>query len=173
MLEVGAFHPAWGEIHLGPENALAALGLLGGGPFLPVHWGTFNLAIHAWDEPPETLVQLAPRQDVQLVMPLLGEPVEPSRVERVDPWWRAVTAVERISSPGGRRRRRTSPPALSLRTADRESTVAWPARMGFETATRATSIVAGDAPAAARAVTATLTPIAIAEHAHQIVVSRD
>jgi len=25
MLEVGAFHPAWGDIHLGPENALKAL----------------------------------------------------------------------------------------------------------------------------------------------------
>ena len=31
MLEIGAFHPAWGDIHLGPENALEALGLLGGG----------------------------------------------------------------------------------------------------------------------------------------------
>jgi hypothetical protein len=29
MLEVGAFHPAWGDIHLGPENALKALTLLG------------------------------------------------------------------------------------------------------------------------------------------------
>ena len=25
MLEVGAFHPSWGDIHLGPENALEAL----------------------------------------------------------------------------------------------------------------------------------------------------
>ena len=58
MLEVGAFHPAWGDIHLGPENALEALALLGGGAFLPVHWGTFNLAIHAWDEPAETLLSL-------------------------------------------------------------------------------------------------------------------
>ncbi len=33
MLEVGAFHPAWGDIHLGPENALEALALLGGGAF--------------------------------------------------------------------------------------------------------------------------------------------
>jgi len=31
MLEVGAFHPAWGDIHLGPENALKALQHLGGG----------------------------------------------------------------------------------------------------------------------------------------------
>ena len=30
--------------------------LLGGGRFLPVHWGTFNLALHAWDEPAETLL---------------------------------------------------------------------------------------------------------------------
>jgi L-ascorbate metabolism protein UlaG (beta-lactamase superfamily) len=88
MLEVGAFHPSWGEIHLGPENALIAHGLLGGGPFLPVHWGTFNLAIHAWDEPAETLLERG--ANVQLVMPRLGVAVEPSRVERVDPWWRVV-----------------------------------------------------------------------------------
>jgi len=90
MLEVGAFHPAWGDIHLGPENAIAAHALLGGGAFLPVHWGTFNLAMHAWDEPPETLLSLAPAAGVQLVMPRLGQPVEPSRVEAVDPWWRSV-----------------------------------------------------------------------------------
>ena len=92
MLEVGAFHPAWGDIHLGPENALEALALLGGGSLLPVHWGTFNLAIHAWDEPVETLLQLAPGRGAHLVMPLLGEPVEPSRAERVRPWWRGVAA---------------------------------------------------------------------------------
>ena len=72
MLEVGAFHPAWGDIHLGPENALEALKLLGGGAFLPVHWGTFNLAIHAWDDPAETLLRLGQEQRVRLVMPKLG-----------------------------------------------------------------------------------------------------
>lgn len=92
MLEVGAFHPAWGKIHLGPENALAALERLGGGSFLPVHWGTFNLAIHAWDEPAETLLTLGPKRGAHLVMPTLGEPVEPSRAEAVTPWWRAAAA---------------------------------------------------------------------------------
>jgi L-ascorbate metabolism protein UlaG (beta-lactamase superfamily) len=93
MLEVGAFHPAWGDVHLGPQNALAALAMLGGGSFLPVHWGTFNLAMHAWDEPAETLLRLAPDQGAHLVMPRLGEPTEPSRAERVQPWWRAVGAT--------------------------------------------------------------------------------
>jgi L-ascorbate metabolism protein UlaG (beta-lactamase superfamily) len=90
MLEVGAFHPAWGDIHLGPANALEALALLGGGAFLPVHWGTFSLALHAWDEPAETLLALAPRQGVHLVMPRLGETVEPAQVDSVTPWWRTV-----------------------------------------------------------------------------------
>ena len=42
MLEIGAFHPAWGGIHLGPENALRAFDMLGGGTLMPVHWGTFD-----------------------------------------------------------------------------------------------------------------------------------
>src|SRR5262245_6965501 len=31
LLEIGAFHPAWGDIHLGPERALTAFDYLGGG----------------------------------------------------------------------------------------------------------------------------------------------
>jgi L-ascorbate metabolism protein UlaG (beta-lactamase superfamily) len=98
MLEVGAFHPAWGDIHLGPDNALKALALLGGGVFLPVHWGTFSLAMHAWDEPAETLLDLAPKAMVQLLMPRLGEPVEPAHQRKVEPWWRAVDLS--LQSPG-------------------------------------------------------------------------
>ena len=59
MLEVGAYHPAWGEIHLGPDNALVAHRMLGGGALLPVHWGTFDLGLHPWDEPIETLTTAA------------------------------------------------------------------------------------------------------------------
>jgi L-ascorbate metabolism protein UlaG (beta-lactamase superfamily) len=95
MLEVGAFHPSWGDIHLGPEHALEAHALLGGGAFLPVHWGTFSLALHDWDAPPETLLALAPQQGVHLVMPRLGEAVEPSRSEGVLPWWREADAGRR------------------------------------------------------------------------------
>lgn len=90
MLEVGAFHPSWGDIHLGPENALRALQYLGGGAFLPVHWGTFSLALHDWDQPAETLLELAPKQGAQLLMPRLGQAVEPAHGEAVTPWWRAA-----------------------------------------------------------------------------------
>src|SRR5450432_806014 len=100
LLEVSAFHESWGDIHLGPEHALEALALLGGGKLLPVHWGTFNLAIQAWDEPAETLVRLAPARSVELVMPQLGEAVEPARALAVRPWWRAIAALESKPTDG-------------------------------------------------------------------------
>ncbi|MGQ0641327.1 MAG: hypothetical protein ACT4P6_11250 [Gemmatimonadaceae bacterium] len=89
-LEIGAHHPAWGDIHLGPTNAIGARKLLGSGAFLPIHWGTFNLAMHPWDEPAETVFDLAPPAGIQLVMPKLGEPVEPARDRDIEPWWRRV-----------------------------------------------------------------------------------
>jgi L-ascorbate metabolism protein UlaG (beta-lactamase superfamily) len=90
MLEVGAFHPSWGGIHLGPENALKAHAMLGGGTLMPVHWGTFNLALHAWDEPAETLLRLATEQRVRLFTPRLGAALEPANVEHPTLWWREV-----------------------------------------------------------------------------------
>jgi L-ascorbate metabolism protein UlaG (beta-lactamase superfamily) len=93
LLEIGAFHPAWGDIHLGPERALTALEQLGGGPLLPIHWGTFDLATHRWDQPIETLVALGAEQGARLIVPRHGEPVEPARVEGVEPWWRPVAEL--------------------------------------------------------------------------------
>jgi L-ascorbate metabolism protein UlaG (beta-lactamase superfamily) len=90
MLEIGAFHPAWGGIHLGPENALTALERLGGGTLFPVHWSTFDLALHPWDEPAETLVAAAAVRGARVVTPPLGRVVEPRDLEGPTPWWRSV-----------------------------------------------------------------------------------
>jgi len=90
MLEIGAYHPAWGTIHLGPENALEALRMLGGGTLFPVHWGTFSLGFHAWDEPGEQLLSLAPKYDARILTPKLGAPFEPERMSGPAPWWRGL-----------------------------------------------------------------------------------
>ncbi|HET7756633.1 MAG TPA: hypothetical protein VI195_03630 [Steroidobacteraceae bacterium] len=87
-------------MHLGPDNALKSAELLGGGSFLPVHWGTFSLAMHAWDQPPERLLELAPRSAARIMMPRLGEAVEPAHASgRIDPWWRSVDSAEQPLSP--------------------------------------------------------------------------
>ena len=90
MLEIGAFHPGFEAIHLGPENALEVFQMLGGGTLLPVHWGTFDLALHAWDEPAETLVRLASERSMRVVTPSLGQVIEPSQLDAPTPWWRDI-----------------------------------------------------------------------------------
>jgi len=114
MLEVGGFHPSWGHVHLGPENALEAFRLLGGSAFMPVHWGTFALAMHDWDQPAEVLLALGPKRGAPLLMPRLGEPVEPAIPRKLGPWWREVDA-------GENQRRSPKPAALTL-----PKSVPWP-----------------------------------------------
>ena len=94
MIEVGAFHPNWASIHMGPENALKVQELLCGELLLPVHWSTFNLALHDWDEPAEVLWREAGAAGRRVATPLIGEPFVPRRVERMTPWWRAVETVD-------------------------------------------------------------------------------
>jgi hypothetical protein len=55
-----------------------------------VHWGTFALAMHAWDLPAESLLRMGPAAGAQLLMPRLGEAIEPARDYPLLPWWRAV-----------------------------------------------------------------------------------
>ena len=90
IIEIGAAHPAWAGIHLGPANAMRAFEMLGGGTFLPVHWGTFDLALHKWNEPAETLLKLAVENGARVLTPPLGRAIEPTSVEGATPWWRGL-----------------------------------------------------------------------------------
>ena len=116
LLEIGAYHAAWGDIHLGPEHALDAWAMLGSGTLHPIHWGTFNLAMHAWDQPIETLTTQAPARGVSLLTPRLGQAVEPARVGGVTPWWRAAVAEERATGKSD----------AVPETSDDLSAVSWP-----------------------------------------------
>ncbi len=94
MIEVGAYDQTWADVHLGPEQAVEAHKLLRGGLLVPVHWGTFNLAVHSWVEPVERLIVAAEAGDVRLAVPRPGESVEPSaplpRPHALTRWWPQV-----------------------------------------------------------------------------------
>lgn len=80
MLEIGAFHPLWADIHMGPDGAAKAHAAMGGaakaGPLMPIHWGLFNLALHAWQQPMERLSELAAQTGIPLWLPEPGMPTE-------------------------------------------------------------------------------------------------
>jgi L-ascorbate metabolism protein UlaG (beta-lactamase superfamily) len=86
MLEIGAHDAEWADIHMGPTEALVAHRLLGGGPFLPLHWGTFNLAFHAWRAPAQELVAQA-GAEVPLLLPAPGQRVEVAAGPLSSQWW--------------------------------------------------------------------------------------
>lgn len=88
MFEIGQYDRLWGEIHLGPEGALEAHRLLGARVFLPIHWATFQLGFHAWSEPAETLLRHAEQSHIDVLTPLLGEPIEPTEHPTTRAWWR-------------------------------------------------------------------------------------
>lgn len=72
MLEVGAYGEYWPDIHMGPENAVNAHMQLQGRVMMPIHWGTFDLALHSWREPVERTIHSASKNNVQLFIPRPG-----------------------------------------------------------------------------------------------------
>lgn len=76
LIKIGAYGDSWVDIHMNPESAITAHQDLGAGLLLPVHWGTFNLAYHAWEEPIVRALKAAEAQGVKMVTPRPGEKVE-------------------------------------------------------------------------------------------------
>ena len=93
LIKIGAYGEGWPDIHITPEQAVDWHGALRGKALLPIHWGTFNLAFHSWDEPAERVVAAAILAGARVIVPKPGESVEPALVGGgpVDPWWRRVT----------------------------------------------------------------------------------
>jgi hypothetical protein len=58
------------------------------GMLVPIHWCTFRMAPHPWDEPVERLLSAADAADVRVAVPKPGERVRPNETTDVDPWWR-------------------------------------------------------------------------------------
>ena len=87
MVENGACNKMWADVHLGPEQALQAHLDLRGKLMLPVHWGTFDLALHSWTEPVERLLAAAEATGTTVVIPRPGQSVEPAKPLALDRWW--------------------------------------------------------------------------------------
>jgi L-ascorbate metabolism protein UlaG (beta-lactamase superfamily) len=87
LLEVGAYNEEWEAIHMGPENAVQATLDLQAKLLMPIHWGTFNLAMHPWTEPVERLLTEAEKKNVPLVLPAPGETIPVTGAPYNSQWW--------------------------------------------------------------------------------------
>ncbi|MEQ1686657.1 MAG: MBL fold metallo-hydrolase [Burkholderiaceae bacterium] len=92
FIKVGAYGPGapWLDIHMSPEDAVRAHADVRARRLFPVHWGTFNLAFHAWDEPIKRTLAAARASQVEVLTPRVGEIVDADRPFAPNPWWEAV-----------------------------------------------------------------------------------
>jgi L-ascorbate metabolism protein UlaG (beta-lactamase superfamily) len=88
LMSAGAYSPAWPAVHIFPEELVGAHQALRGGLLIPVHWGTFNLAFHDWNDPARRISAEAARLGVAVALPRPGQAIEPSSPPPDDPWWR-------------------------------------------------------------------------------------
>lgn len=88
LMPIGAYDRSWKSVHVTPEEAVVAHQAVEGGLLLPIHWGTFNLAMHGWDEPAERLVSHAVSEGVEVVTPELGQIVDLDAPPAPKCWWR-------------------------------------------------------------------------------------
>ncbi|WP_078282640.1 MBL fold metallo-hydrolase [Mycobacteroides franklinii] len=94
LLPVGAYNTQWPDIHMNPEEAvqshtdLNSLASDKSAPLLPIHWATFNLALHPWAEPIERALSAASEQGVTVMVLKPGQRTDVRQPAAPDGWWR-------------------------------------------------------------------------------------
>lgn len=106
LVPIGAYSEHWPDIHLDPAQAVRAHLDVNRGDgatsvLLPVHWATFNLAMHRWSEPARWVRRSAAEHGVRLVLPrpgtrvaLTDEAARAAATSHDDPWWESCAGPE-------------------------------------------------------------------------------
>lgn len=91
FIETGAYNEDWPDVHMTPEQSVAAHKDLNGKVMMPIHNGTFNLAFHAWYEPLERVSTAAHKQNVSLTTPIVGQVLTLGEPMPNEPWWQTAS----------------------------------------------------------------------------------
>lgn len=102
LIETGAYDAQWPYVHMQPDETVQAHIDLRGNWLLPIHNGTFDLAMHRWHEPFERVTSLSAARGVTVSTPRMGERLDLTAPHRGERWWREV--VEFVEAPKRARR---------------------------------------------------------------------
>lgn len=67
LLPIGAYSPRWfmKDHHMDPEDALKAMRILMAKEMIPIHWGSFRMALDGVDEPKKDLISIIGYNDMK------------------------------------------------------------------------------------------------------------
>ncbi|MBY6187000.1 MBL fold metallo-hydrolase [Marinobacter hydrocarbonoclasticus] len=99
LIETGAYDKDWPDIHMTPEQSVQAHRDLKGKVMIPIHNSTFDLALHAWYEPMERALAEAAKDQQQLSLPMMGEPLELGATAGLSYWWRQQEGGQLAAQP--------------------------------------------------------------------------
>lgn len=91
LMECGQYNELWADVHLMPEQTVVAAREVQAKMMVPIHWGAFALAMHAWTDPIERVTKQAQKMNMPIATPQIGEPliVGASSFPQME-WWKAV-----------------------------------------------------------------------------------
>jgi L-ascorbate metabolism protein UlaG (beta-lactamase superfamily) len=87
ILEAGQYNTMWPLIHMMPEETVQAAIDLKAKALLPVHWGKFSLAMHAWADPIKRLLNKAKELNMNVLTPKIGQPLILNEDFVSESWW--------------------------------------------------------------------------------------
>ncbi|MBO4360851.1 MAG: MBL fold metallo-hydrolase [Eubacteriaceae bacterium] len=88
IAECGQYDPAWRMIHMFPEETVLASVDAGAGWLIPVHWGTFCICNHAWDDPIIRVCAASEDSGVSIATPMIGQTVDYKELSSFcEHWW--------------------------------------------------------------------------------------
>ncbi len=81
LVPIGAYGELWPDIHVNPEEGVALHRFLAGSHLseslmVPIHWATFNLAMHPWDEPVTRMLAAAESAGAEVATPAPGARID-------------------------------------------------------------------------------------------------
>lgn len=95
LIETGAYDAQWPDVHMQPEESLQAHLDVKGRHMMPIHNGTFDLALHAWTDPFDRITALAEKAHVPLVAPVMGERLDIRQPALSKQWWKGTQPLAR------------------------------------------------------------------------------
>jgi L-ascorbate metabolism protein UlaG (beta-lactamase superfamily) len=87
FLECGAYDERWHAMHMMPEETAQAHLDLKGKILQPIHWGTFDLALHSWYDPIVRVAKAADSLGIRLSTPIVGETILIDDNLLTERWW--------------------------------------------------------------------------------------
>lgn len=98
FMECGAYNEKWHFVHMFPEESVQAHIDLKGKIMQPMHWGTFDLALHAWYDPMIRVAKAADSLGVKLSTPIVGETITIDENLVTERWWEKVLNKNEIKN---------------------------------------------------------------------------